>query len=374
MDYKGLTTSRYFYHYLFWIIIFLSYFVDSALLLHFNVFLFFMNFFLKNGLLIAIVYLNLRILMPVYLEKRYYFSYFTWILIIIIVATLAINVLEFNSWEAFYQRLFEGTPLPDHHVPLHEKDAPQAAIGGENKVDIRMNMTGTRKIMLDLLTVCRYLVISVLLKFIDDFFNQREVLNKMQVEKTTAELNYLKAQVNPHFLFNTLNNIYGLTLENPTKAGETVLKLSDMMKYMLTEGDSDTVLLSKDLENLKHYVGIERLRIREDSNIRFEISGNIKSQRIIPLLLLPLIENAFKHGVNRSIANSFLDAVIHVEDKMLFMVIKNNIPPNSVGIESLGIGIQNVKKRLDLFYKGKHKLEVNEIGQIFTVQLEISLI
>lgn len=377
---KGFSTSRYFYHYLFWIIILLSYYVDTALLLHFNTSLFFINFFIKNGLLIAIVYLNLRLLMPVFLEKRRFWAYYSWILIILIVGTLAINVLEFNSWEAFYQRFFEAMPKTDHTT--HTEETSKTIIAEEKEINISMNMTGTRKLMLDFLTVCRYLVISVLLKFIDDFFNQREVLTKMQVEKTTAELNYLKAQVNPHFLFNTLNNIYGLTLENPTKAGETILKLSDMMKYMLTEGDSDTVLLSKDLENLQHYVEIERLRVREGCKIRFEITGNINSQRITPLLLLPLIENAFKHGVSRSIHDSFLDAVIHVEAKTLTMVIKNNIPPPSSSTASLGMGIQNVRKRLDLFYKGRYHLEVTddtarnlgEEKQIFIVQLQITLV
>ncbi len=371
--FKDLTTSRYFYHYLFWLIILLSYFVDTAVLLHFNTSLFFKNLVLKNGLLIGIVYFNLRVLIPHYLEKKRYGVYFTWLLLVLIVGTLAINVVEFNSWTTLYQRVFDTTPMPQPSHTLPEGHAPKAIIIEEKDVRIDMNITSTRKVMIDILTVCRYLVISILLKFIDDFFNQREVLNKMGLEKKTAELNYLKAQVNPHFLFNTLNNIYGLTLENPPKASETVLKLSDMMKYMLTEGDSDTVLLSKDLENLQHYVEIERLRLREDSNIRFEIMGNVNSQRITPLLLLPLIENAFKHGVSRSIADSFLEAVIKVEDNSLFMSIKNNIPPPSVETESLGIGIQNVQKRLDLFYKDKYSLYVTEGEQIFTVQLKITL-
>ena len=371
--FKDFTASRYFYHYLFWIIILLSYFVDTAVLLHFNTSLFFKNLILKNGLLIGIVYLNLRVLVPQYLEKKRYWAYFVWLIIVLIIGTLAINMVEFNSWRTLYERVFERTPMP---APSHHTTgsvAPKAVIIEEKNVDIQMNVTYSSKIMTDFLTVCRYLVISILLKFIDDFFNQRDVMNKMALEKQAAELNYLKAQVNPHFLFNTLNNIYGLTLENPSKAGETVLKLSDMMKYMLTEGDSDTVLLSKDLENLQHYVAIERLRLREDSNVRFEIMGNVNSQRITPLLLLPLVENAFKHGVNRSIADSFLDAVIKVENNHLFMSIKNNIPPPSVETESLGIGIQNVQKRLDLFYKDKYSLDVTEGGQIFTVQLKITL-
>ncbi len=379
MGFKGLSTSRYFYHYLFWIIILLSYFVDSALLLHFNASLFFISFVLKNGLLIAIVYLNLKVLMPSYLDKRRYFAYYTWILIILIVGTLAINILEFNSWEAFHQRFFAASPIHEHGIPLQEKEAPQAIIVEEKEVNISINLTGTRKFILDFLTVCRYLVISVLLKFIDDFFNQREVLNKMQVDKTTAELNYLKAQVNPHFLFNTLNNLYGLIIEKSEHAAEMALKLSDMMKYMLSDGNADKVLLKNDLENLKNYIEIERIRLPESTKnqVVFTIEGNITSQTITPLLLLPLIENGFKHGVHRSIDKAFLNATLLIHDNRLEFKMVNN-KPNIVNvaetIPSFGIGIQNVRKRLELFYPNNNTLEVTETNTHFSVHLSLNLI
>ena len=376
---KGFSTSRYFYHYLFWLIILLSYFVDTALLLHFNASLFFINFFFKNGLLIAIVYLNLRILMPVYLEKRRYFAYYTWIIILLIVGTLAINVLEFNSWEAFYQRFFERTPLPEHNMPLHEKYAPQAVIVEEKEVNINMNLTGVRKLILDFLTVCRYLVISVLLKFIDDFFKQRDILNKIQVEKKTAELNYLKAQVNPHFLFNTLNNLYGLIIERSEHAAEMVLKLSDMMKYMLSDGHADKVLLKNDFKNLENYIEIERIRLPENiqKKIVFIIEGDINSQMITPLLLLPLLENGFKHGVHRSIDKAFLTATLVVKSNQLDFKIVNNKPlvfNFDEIIPSFGIGIQNVRKRLEMFYPNNYSLMVTETNTDFSIHLTLNLI
>ena len=377
--FQGFTTSRYFYHYLFWIIILLSYFVDTALLLHFNASLFFINFFLKNGLLIAIVYLNLRVLMPVYLENRRYFAYYTWIIVILIVGTLAINVLEFNSWESFYQRFFEKTPLPEHGMPLHENKAPKAVVIEEKEVNISMNLTGARKFVLDFLTVCRYLVISVLLKFIDDFFSQREVLNKIQVEKKTAELNYLKAQVNPHFLFNTLNNLYGLIIERSEQAAEMVLKLSDMMKYMLSDGHADKVLLKNDIENLKNYIEIERIRLPEytQKKVVFIVEGDINSQMITPLLLLPLLENGFKHGVHRSIDKAFLTATMLVKNNQLDFKMVNNKPAAfsfEETVPSFGIGIENVKKRLEVLYPNNYTLEFSETNADFSIYLTLNLI
>ena len=377
--FKGFTASRYFYHYLFWIIILLSYFVDTALLLHFNASLFFMNFFLKNGLLIAIVYLNLRVLMPAYLEKKRYLAYYTWILTLLIIGTLAINVLEFNSWEAFYQRFFEKTPMPNHDFPLHEKEAPQAVIVEEKEVNISMNLTEPRKFILDFLTVCRYLVISVLLKFIDDFFSQREVLNKIQIEKKTAELNYLKAQVNPHFLFNTLNNLYGLIIERSEQAAEMVLKLSDMMKYMLSDGHADKVLLKNDVENLKNYIEIERIRLPEytQKKVVFTVEGDINSQIITPLLLLPLLENGFKHGVHRSIDKAFLTVTMLVKNNQLDFKMVNNKPTAfsfEETVPSFGIGIENVKKRLEVFYHSNYTLEFSETNTDFSIHLTLNLI
>lgn len=368
---ERLTQSRYFYHYLFWGIVVLSYFVDAAALLDVDQAAFFRTMVLKNGLLIAIVYLHLRVLMPVLLARKRYFRYAASLSLVLVFGTGLIHLVETYSWNRVYEhtilvpelpgsREHDGTPLLHDTVKIEE--------------DINVNFNPRNKLLLDALTVCRYLVISVLLKFIDDFFQQRIVLDKIRYEKTAAELNYLKAQINPHFLFNTLNNLYGLILEHSGKAAETALKLSDMMKYLLAESQADRVPLRKDLEHLRNYFDLECLRLPAETDVQFEVAGPVAEQRIAPLLLLPLLENAFKHGVHRGSRDMiFLKTTIEVDGDRLTLEIVNNRPAPDKPAHSLGLGIENVKKRLELFYGGRYSLETGADERQFRTLLRLQM-
>ena len=357
--------SRYFYHYLFWAIVLLSYFVDAAELRHFNMALFFRTLLLKNGLLIALVYWHLRGLLPL-LDRKQYGRYAIGLLLTFCLGTWLVHRVETKAW-----RPLMGS-MDSMHTQLHEERADKVVVEIEEMVTI--SPSKHQRLMLAALTVCRYLVISVLLKFIDDFFRQRELLQKVQHEKTMAELAALKAQINPHFLFNTLNTLYGLVLERSDLAAETVLKLADLMKYTLAEGNADQVPLEKDLENLRCYVDLEKLRLADAEGVVLDITGDLDRQWIAPLLLLPLVENAFKYGVHRSREKPLLRIAIHVDETQLTIQTTNRKPAQAwEGATSLGMGLQNVRKRLDLLYPGRYRFQTEEDDQLFLLTLQITL-
>ena len=220
----------------------------------------------------------------------------------------------------------------------------------------------------------RYLLIAFFLQLAIDYYSQKEMIRRIELEKINAELNFLRAQVNPHFLFNTLNNLYALILEKSDKSAEAVLKLADIMKYILAEGKENKVALEKEIRMLKNYTELEQLR-KSDAAIDFSVQGHVNGQQITPLLLLPLIENAFKYGLNTVSKNGFIHIKLAVEQSQMQFDIENNNPPvsNKEALHSLGIGIENVKQRLKFLYPEKYHLQINEDPERFKVTLQLNL-
>lgn len=191
-------------------------------------------------------------------------------------------------------------------------------------------------------------------------------------EKTLAELQLLKAQVHPHFLFNTLNNIYSYSLHNSPKAPVLILKLSSLLSYMLYDCRSDEVLLEKEVEILKDYVDIEKERYGSRIDISWNVEGEIKDKVIAPLLILPFVENAFKHGTAEQLERPWLSFDLVVQQNKLHCKIvnsKNETKPVYRG----GLGIENARKRLAIFYPQQHQLDVTDAGSCFVVDLSVEL-
>jgi len=161
------------------------------------------------------------------------------------------------------------------------------------------------------------LTISFLIKL-----NQR--LDTIKEEKQIAEISYLKAQINPHFLFNTLNSLYALTLEKSKEAPNAVLKLSSIMRYVVTESNQDFVPLEKEINYIKDYIDLQKLRIDKDANLKISIEGESKGKIIAPLIVIPFIENAFKYGINPD-ENSFIDIKIKIDSDNFLLNVKNSI-------------------------------------------------
>lgn len=195
---------------------------------------------------------------------------------------------------------------------------------------------------------------------------------RAQQEKATAELQLLKSQVHPHFLFNTLNNIYAFSLEKSSKTPDLVLKLSSLLSYMLNDCKTDEVLLEKEIEIMKNYVDLEKERYGNRIDISLNIEGDIQNKQIAPFLILPFIENAFKHGTSEQLNRVWLSIDIAVKDNKLMCKIANS--KNRVnGVNNHGIGVQNVQKRLSFLYPGKHGIKLSDEGDLFVVSLWLEL-
>ncbi len=193
-------------------------------------------------------------------------------------------------------------------------------------------------------------------------------------ENANAELQLLKAQIHPHFLFNTLNNIYSFTLNKSPEASELVGKLSDMMYYMITDCNTDLVALEKEIKMLEDYMGLEKVRYGNRLEMWFDINGDYKNKLIAPLIMIPFVENCFKHGTSMMRGKQWMQLVIHINDNHLDFNLSNSKPsqPNLYKNKN-GIGLANVKKRLELLYPGKHQLNVHSSDNAFSVQLQMEL-
>ncbi|WP_143959805.1 sensor histidine kinase [Litoribacter populi] len=199
-------------------------------------------------------------------------------------------------------------------------------------------------------------------------------MNRQQVD---SELTYLKAQINPHFFFNTLNNIYSLTNLDIQKAQTAILKLSRMMRYVLYETEKDSTMLSKELDFIKDYIELMRLRLSDKVQVNIEIPQQFEDARLAPMLLLPFLENSFKHGVS-SQRPSAISVKICVKDKMLKMEAVNTIfqsNQNTPEGSASGIGLANTKRRLSLLYGQKHELKIDDQNpeNEYRVDLKINL-
>jgi LytS/YehU family sensor histidine kinase len=197
---------------------------------------------------------------------------------------------------------------------------------------------------------------------------------KTELKLKEAELKLLKAQIHPHFLFNTLNNLYGLTLEKSEEAPNLVLRLSEILDYILYRCEEKYVPLSEELNNLKSYIEIEKIRYSDMLNLDLDFPDNPESLLIAPLILLPYVENSFKHGISKHSGVAFIKMKIKVFDKNLIFSIENS-NTNSKQNENYtkGIGLNNVKKRLDLMYPEKYILSISNKAESFSVNLTLQL-
>lgn len=203
----------------------------------------------------------------------------------------------------------------------------------------------------------------------------------LQRNNLDLELRFLKSQINPHFLFNTLNAIYTRTVDVDDQAAELVLKLSDLMRYSLYESNKERVILAREISYIENYLDLERSRFSDRVTIFYHLEGNPEEYVIAPLLLVSFVENAFKHGPGKSKQSSYVDISIVLDDTTLHFVIKNNIPPHarlqsrtgSSKEQVGGFGLANTSKRLHLLYPDKHELSVQQGESEFIVDLRLEL-
>jgi two-component system LytT family sensor kinase len=216
-----------------------------------------------------------------------------------------------------------------------------------------------------------YLFLSTVLKFTVDWFLNERIQRDLENQRLSAELAFLKSQINPHFLFNSLNSIYSLAYQRSATTPEAILKLSEIMRYMLYECNDNKVDLSKELQYLQNYIDLQKIRFSDKAYIDYKVEGKILNQQIVPLLLIAFIENAFKHGV----ANDPLTPIrllIDVDEEHLHFYIQNKKHNNNRDPAG-GIGLNNVRRRLNLLYPNKYNLDINDETDTYTVELSLVL-
>jgi two-component system sensor histidine kinase AlgZ len=214
-----------------------------------------------------------------------------------------------------------------------------------------------------------------MLRFAVDWFELEARRREVENQKLSAELNFLRAQINPHFLFNTLNNLYYLAYSKSDNTTEVISKLSQMMRYMIYESNHEKVLLSKEIEYMQNYISLEQLRLNNQVPIDFKIEGDTENIWIAPLILITFLENAFKHGVNGKASEAWVKILVRLNGKQCTYVVENsNLPAAQDSREGKsGIGLQNVMRRLELSYPGQYQLKADEKPDRYSVQLDITL-
>ncbi len=295
------------------------------------------------------VYLNLYVLIPKVLKAKNYIFYAFWL--IVLMASISFLIQLVFMYPLNY--MFTDTG----HFEVFNKDIYSAGFF----------VTGF------------YLGLTSFLKFVKDWFLLQDLnLKYAQIErqKLEAELKTLKGQVNPHFLFNSLNNIYSLALTHSEKVPELILKLSDLMRHVIYESRENYISLYKELEFVKNFVSLQKIRVSENARVSFKVEGEIPSKKIAPLLFEPFIDNAFKHGLKNTNGQQFLTISFQFENKgKLHFLIQNSFDdPVDMDSKYKGIGIDNVKQRLAHLYKeNEYNLDITKKDGIFTVELLLDL-
>ncbi|WP_298902737.1 sensor histidine kinase [uncultured Psychroserpens sp.] len=200
-------------------------------------------------------------------------------------------------------------------------------------------------------------------------YEQWKWFKTLKSEKTKAELDLLKTQVNPHFLFNSLNNLYSLTVNQSPEAPDVVLKLSDMLRYTIYEGKNDRVLLSEEIQYLKNYIALHEIRHKKNVTIQFT-HNIVPDDKVAPLLFIILLENAFKHGIEKLTNDAYAIIKLNSDKNQIYFSIENNYEAPAESNHK-GIGIENLKRRLLLIYPDAHQLIINQMPSVYKVELTI---
>jgi len=209
---------------------------------------------------------------------------------------------------------------------------------------------------------------------VNQWFTAEEKKQEISKQQLQTELSFLKSQVNPHFLFNSLNSIYSLSVSNSKQTADAVMKLSRILRYTLEEANNNIVNLAQEIEFIRNYIEMQKIRLTDNVTIKFITKGDTGSVSIAPLLLIPFVENAFKYGISTH-NESKICAEINAEGKEIrFTCTNTNFPSIALKNKGTGMGISNTKRRLELLYPDKHVLDIKETAETFSVSLTIKAV
>ncbi|NHA05896.1 histidine kinase [Mucilaginibacter sp. HC2] len=298
-------------------------------------------FLLYPAINISLFYINFLVYIPRFLDKKRYWAY----ALFIIVTIIAYGLGKYGVGLMFKQYVLvrqhgEVISFPSYFLST-------------------------------VFTSLIFIFLSTVLKFTTDWFLNERIQHDLENQRLSAELAFLKSQINPHFLFNSLNSIYSLAYQRSETTPEAILKLSEIMRYMLYECNDNKVDLSKELQYLHNYIDLQKIRFGNKAFIDFKVMGEVTNQQIVPLLLIAFIENAFKHGVASDVTSP-IKLLINVDESKLHFYIQNKKHTHNRDTIG-GIGLNNVQRRLNLLYPYKHTLNIRDEADTYTCELSIVL-
>lgn len=304
-----------------------------------------LSYLVFGAMNVSLFYINYIFLIPEFIEKRrkfwLYIAFFVVVLLITTLLKVAVAVL--NPEELLHYNVDGKT------------------------MEISVNIYAINCLFMSGFI----LVSSCIIKFATDWFSSQRIQMSLENEKKDMELQFLKSQLNPHFLFNSLNNIYSLAYQKSDKTADAILKLSEIMRYMIYESNDSWVSLTKEVEYVESFVELQKLRFKDGAAVEINLNGEIDGQKIIPLILISFVENAFKHGV----ANDPTDPIkinIIANQKILHFSVTNK--KSKFNKDALGgVGLNNVERRLELLYPNRYKLNVVNSATHYTTELMLDL-
>jgi hypothetical protein len=306
-----------------------------------------------NSMLLCFFYLNYYIFIPRFYFRHKYLAYFGCVLLSLTIAAelphlLISDLLKINT-EFVVPRFDPHTP-PMHS---HSNQSHLYYVFDEMRRHIYLFFTAT--------------FFSFLLRI-------RERLSQVKAEKLEAELSSLKTQINPHFLFNTLNSIYALSVKKDDRASEAIIHLSGLMRYVIKDANDYKIPLQKEIDYIRNYIELQKARLGNTTYVRYECSGDAANKTIAPLILITYIENAFKYGINPDVDDCIVEITLQVTTEGVRLYVFNKKVQQALDADSTGIGMNNTGERLQLLYPGKHDLQVSENKETYSVTLSLQLV
>ena len=285
-----------------------------------------------------------QVLIKKYLLKKRYTAFRVGFIVSVVIFTLIRR--GFNYYYTYPTYYPQGTSMPFLFLP---------------------------KIIIEAVNIYLIVALYTMFYFLRAWYEQQRLAQELQRDKAVAQLELLKNQVQPHFIFNTLNNIYSLSLKNNPRTSDLIYRLSSLLSYMLYDSRQEFIPVSKEMEYIHNYIELEKIRYGERLDVAVNCFDAVDKFTIPPLLILPLVENSFKHGVSNDVGNSWIRLDLTVKDDWLTVKIENSRASDSLNGHAVykGIGMENVKKRLEIMYPERHEFKCMSEGQSFLTILKI---
>jgi two-component system LytT family sensor kinase len=303
------------------------------------------EFMLLVVVYVPILYLNAHVLLPLFFKRKH-------VLYALCFLVLLLGVHLLSPFDHIIHR--QGPP----------PGAPFSPEGPPRRGPVHLDIVSI------VLFLCVWSV-GMALQIMRQWRSTERRALQAEADKVSAELSFLKAQVNPHFLFNTLNNIYSLAVTKSEQTPEALLKLSRMLRYITDDVRNDFVPLKSEVDCVSNYIELQKLRLGPKTVVRFRVEGDMENKRIIPLVFMPFVENAFKYGIS-SHHDCVITVKIAADETGIRFFCQNQVMTRDHDADSTGIGLENVKKRLGHLYAGKHLLDIHTEDGLFTVHLFIN--